>query len=100
MTTSSNFRWCACLRACASKRVVLSSSMVTRRPRSAIKSMAFLLPNSLFLLATRPALPHAEFEHGEIDGFQQTARRHHDVGRGNRARRHRHELFAGVDARG
>src|ERR1700681_2163244 len=39
---SSKPRLCACLRACARIRVVLSSSMVTRRPRSEIRSMNLL----------------------------------------------------------
>src|SRR5437764_323880 len=40
--TSSRRRCCACLLACASRRLVLSSSTATRRPRSAISSMACL----------------------------------------------------------
>src|SRR5580658_2562297 len=40
---SSKPRLCACLRACARSRVVLSSSTVTRRPRSAIRSIVLLL---------------------------------------------------------
>ena len=52
-------------------RVVLSSSTVTRRPRSAMRSMAFLLafPKFRKASAARPALPHAELEHREIGGF-------------------------------
>ena len=50
--------------------------------------------------ASRPVLPHAEFEDGEIDGAQQSARRDHDVGGGNRIPRHRRELLAGLAARG
>src|ERR1700730_5171845 len=37
----SSRRCCACFLACASRRLVLSSSTATRRPRSAIRSMAF-----------------------------------------------------------
>src|SRR6266852_7399633 len=39
---SSRWRCCACFLAWASRRLVLSSSMATRRPRSAMKSMRFL----------------------------------------------------------
>src|SRR5215471_12302839 len=39
MSRSSSLRCCACLRACARSRDVLSSSMATRRPRSAMRSM-------------------------------------------------------------
>src|SRR5277367_3714574 len=104
MMTSSKLRWCACLRACANRRLVLSSSTVTRRPRSAMRSMVFLLSphQALFkfqnALAPRPILPHAELEHGEIGGFQQSARRHHDVGRGYRVLRYRREFLAGFAA--
>src|SRR5882757_6447347 len=40
---SSSLRLTACLRACASRRLVFNSSTGTRRPRSAIRSMISLL---------------------------------------------------------
>src|SRR5580698_8279965 len=100
---SSRLRAAACLRAWASNWLVLSSSTVTRRPRSAIRSMAFLLTFLKSLKnrsATRPALPHAELEDGEIDSFQQSSRRDHHVGGGNRILWNRSQLLAGVDACG
>src|SRR4029077_14804860 len=100
---SSRLRWCACLRAWANSLVVFNSSIVTRRPRSAMRSIAFLLAflfSSKTGLAPRPTLPHAELEHGEIGSFQQSARRNHDIGGGNRILRDRHELLAGFGARG
>ena len=81
---SSSLRCTACLRACASNRLVLSSSTVTRRPRSAMRSIASLHPNfdqRRAVLAARPALPHSEFEHRHIGGAQQSARGQHDAGR-------------------
>ena len=61
----------------------------TRRPRSAMRSMGLSPDDStnsdvqtaVALSAAGPALPHSEFEHREIGGAQQPARRHHDVGR-------------------
>src|ERR1700722_20052688 len=129
---SSRWRWCACLRAWASSLVVFNSSTVTRRPRSAMRSIAFLLssylssfystslrgakrrsnpvrPRRAGLLrfarnddysSARPTLPHAELENGKIGSFQQSARRNHDVGGGNRIFRDRHDLLAGFAARG
>src|SRR6202795_4013926 len=100
---SSKLRWCACLRAWASSLVVFSSSIVTRRPRSAMRSIAFLLAflfSSKTGLAPRPTLPHAELENGEVGSFQQSARRNHDIGSGNRIFGDRHELLAGFEASG
>src|SRR6202041_3744403 len=129
---SSRLRWCACLRAWANSLVVFNSSTVTRRPQSAMRSIAFLLssylssfystslrgakrrsnpvrPRRAGLLpfarndaysSARPTLPHAELEHGEIGSFQQSARRNHDIGGGNRIFGDRRELLAGFKARG
>src|ERR1700685_3813141 len=96
MSTSSNFRWCACLRACANSRDVFSSSTETRRPRSEIRSMV----SASFASSSGKTLPHAEFERAEIGGPQEPAGRDHDVGGGDGAFRHRCELFAGLPARG
>src|SRR4029077_19801057 len=79
-------------------RLVLSSSIVTRRPRSAMRSMGFP-PGVRTRLASSPALPHAQFEYRKIAGAQQTAGRQHDVGAGNRMLRHRSELLASLGAR-
>src|SRR5215467_12190292 len=83
---SSSLRLTACLRAWASRRLVFNSSTGMRRPRSAIRSMISLLdiPNlgwDRAPSASGPALPHSEFEHCEIGGAQQAARRQHDAGR-------------------
>src|SRR5258707_428668 len=82
---SSSLRLTACLRAWASRRLVFNSSTGTRRPRSAIRSMMFLLAVQIVpwdgaRSASGPALPHSELEHGEIRGAQQAARRQHDAG--------------------
>src|ERR1700722_15635399 len=95
MSTSSNFRWCACLRACAKSRDVFSSSTETRRPRSEIKSMV----SASFASSSGKTLPHAEFERAEIGGLQEAAGRDHDVGGGDRTFRNRCEVFAGLPAR-
>src|SRR5438552_2420239 len=101
---SSRLRLTACFRAWRRSWLVLSSSTDTRRPRSAMRSMAFLLayemsrgrcahwfehdlirkPVSTFrdhALASRPTLPHAELEDREIGGFQEGACHRHDFGR-------------------
>src|SRR5438874_9793388 len=100
---SSRLRWCACFLAWRRSWLVLSSSTETRRPRSAMRSMVFLLAyyiNCLcagarfglsilsevstfrdHALAPRPTLPHAELEHRQIGGLQERAGHCHDVGR-------------------
>src|SRR6185503_10461037 len=96
MSTSSNLRWTACFLACASSLVVFNSSTVTRRPRSARRSIVRLLIDSCFeFSAPGPALPHAELEHGQIGGAQQPARRHHHFSRSYRgALREREQVLA------
>src|SRR5688572_7895678 len=79
---SSNLRCCACLRACASSRLVLSSSTETRRPRSAIKSMTYLLDVTADRQsAPGPTLPHSQLEDLQVGRLQKTAGRDHHVGR-------------------
>src|SRR4029079_5864109 len=47
-----------------------------------------------------PALPHAEFEHREVRGLQQAARRDHDIGGGGAAAfRQRQQLLPRLPAR-